>query len=136
VAPYPEQAIEGQLTKVAIQSERLNNPENKEGKSFDNGFEVEIGQLQIPDSITLRSGFSASAQITLQRAEDVRTLPERALQFNGDTPMVLIAEQSEKGYTAHPVKLGLSDGIQVEILDGVSAGDSVVDNSMLGGHNE
>ncbi|EMB51220.1 membrane-fusion protein [Vibrio mimicus] len=136
VAPYPEQAIEGQLTKVAIQSERLNNPENKEGQSFDNGFEVEIGQLQIPDNITLRSGFSASAQITLQRAEDVLTLPERALQFYGDTPMVLIADQSEKGYTAHPVKLGLSDGIQVEILDGVSADDSVVDNSMLGGHNE
>ncbi|MGX6715473.1 HlyD family efflux transporter periplasmic adaptor subunit, partial [Vibrio cholerae] len=45
VAPYPEQVINGQLTKVAIQSERLNNPENKDGKSFDNGFQVEIGQL-------------------------------------------------------------------------------------------
>lgn len=62
VAPYPEQVINGQLTKVAIQSERLNNPENKDGKSFDNGFQVEIGQLDIPENMTLRSGFSASAK--------------------------------------------------------------------------
>ncbi|EGQ9612652.1 efflux RND transporter periplasmic adaptor subunit [Vibrio cholerae] len=136
VAPYPEQVINGQLTKVAIQSERLNNPENKEGKSFDNGFQVEIGQLDIPENMTLRSGFSASAKITLQRAADVITLPERALQFEGETPMVLIADGSAQGYTAHPVKLGLSDGVQVEILEGVAEKDSIVDNSMLGGQHE
>ncbi|EJY0883477.1 efflux RND transporter periplasmic adaptor subunit [Vibrio cholerae] len=136
VAPYPEQVINGQLTKVAIQSERLNNPENKDGKSFDNGFQVEIGQLDIPENMTLRSGFSASAKITLQRAADVLTLPERALQFEGETPMVLIADGSAQGYTAHPVKLGLSDGVQVEILEGVAEKDSIVDNSMLGGQHE
>lgn len=136
VAPYPEQVINGQLTKVAIQSERLNNPENKDGKSFDNGFQVEIGQLDIPENMTLRSGFSASAKITLQRAADVITLPERALQFEGETPMVLIADGSAQGYTAHPVKLGLSDGVQVEILEGVAEKDSIVDNSMLGGQHE
>ncbi|EGR4316219.1 efflux RND transporter periplasmic adaptor subunit [Vibrio cholerae] len=136
VAPYPEQVINGQLTKVAIQSERLNNPENKDGKSFDNGFQVEIGQLDIPENMTLRSGFSASAKITLQRAADVLTLPERALQFEGETPMVLIADGSAQGYTAHPVKLGLSDGVQVEILEGVAENDSIVDNSMLGGQHE
>lgn len=136
VAPYPEQSIQGQVRKVAIQSERLNNSENKENKSFDNGFEVEIAQLQIPESITLRSGFSASAQITLQQADNVLTLPERALKFEADSPMVLIADNSAQGYTAHPVKLGLSDGVQVEILEGVTEQESVVDNSMLGGLHE
>lgn len=86
VAPYPEQVINGQLTKVAIQSERLNNPENKDGKSFDNGFQVEIGQLDIPENMTLRSGFSASAKITLQRAADVITLPSAHYSLRAKRP--------------------------------------------------
>ncbi len=58
VAPYPDVAISGVLTKVAIQSENLNSPEgNASAKSFDNGFEVEVGELKIPQDVLLRSGF-------------------------------------------------------------------------------
>ncbi|MCV5214629.1 HlyD family secretion protein, partial [Escherichia coli] len=62
VAPYPDVAISGVLTKVAIQSENLNSPEgNTSAKSFDNGFEVEVGELKIPQDVLLRSGFSSTA---------------------------------------------------------------------------
>ncbi|MCG9683245.1 efflux RND transporter periplasmic adaptor subunit [Vibrio sp. Isolate23] len=133
VAPYPDVQIEGVLTKVAIQSENLNSPEDTSTvKSFDNGFEVEVGELKIPQDVTLRSGFSSTAQITLKKSENVLTLPERALQFEGDTPNVLIPDSSEQGFHKQKVKLGLSDGINVEVLEGVDLGEDIIDNSMMG----
>ncbi|EIU6831147.1 efflux RND transporter periplasmic adaptor subunit [Vibrio parahaemolyticus] len=133
VAPYPDMAISGVLTKVAIQSENLNSPEgNASAKSFDNGFEVEVGELKIPQDVLLRSGFSSTAQIILKKSENVLTLPERALQFDGDAPNVLIPDSSEQGFHKQPVKLGLSDGINVEVLDGVELDEEVIDNSMMG----
>ncbi|EIJ6616323.1 efflux RND transporter periplasmic adaptor subunit [Vibrio parahaemolyticus] len=133
VAPYPDVTISGVLTKVAIQSENLNSPEgNASAKSFDNGFEVEVGELKIPQDVLLRSGFSSTAQIILKKSENVLTLPERALQFDGDAPNVLIPDSSEQGFHKQPVKLGLSDGINVEVLDGVELDEEVIDNSMMG----
>lgn len=134
VAPYPDVEISGVLTKVAIQSENLNSPEgNSSAKSFDNGFEVEVGELKIPQEVLLRSGFSSNAQITLKKSENVLTLPERALQFDGDTPNVLIPDSSEQGFHKQKVKLGLSDGINVEVLDGVELNEEIIDNSMMMG---
>ncbi|HDY7527417.1 TPA: efflux RND transporter periplasmic adaptor subunit [Vibrio vulnificus] len=134
VAPYPDVAISGVLTKVAIQSENLNSPEgNASAKSFDNGFEVEVGQLNIPSEVLLRSGFSSTAKITLKKSENVLTLPERALQFEGDAPHVLIPDSSEQVFHAQPVQLGLSDGINVEVLDGVTLDEEIIDNSMMMG---
>ena len=133
VAPYPDREITGVITKVAIQSEKLNSPDNTDtSKSFDNGFEIEVGQLNIPDNVTLRSGFSSSAKITLKKSKDVLTLPERALKFEGSKPNVLIADNSEQGFHQQEVVLGLSDGIKVEVLEGVSLGEEVIDNSMMG----
>ena len=120
VAPYPSIEIEGVLTKIAIQSESLNSTaDSSSGKSFDNGFEVEVGELKIPQDVRLRSGFSSSAQIILVKSENVLTLPERALKFEGDSPNVLIPDSSEQGFHKQAVKLGLSDGINVEVIEGV-----------------
>ncbi|PTP13928.1 efflux RND transporter periplasmic adaptor subunit [Vibrio sp. 10N.286.51.C3] len=133
VAPYPSIEIEGALTKIAIQSESLNSTaDSSSGKSFDNGFEVEVGELKIPQDVRLRSGFSSSAQIILVKSENVLTLPERALQFEGDSPNVLIPDSSEQGFHKQAVKLGLSDGINVEVIEGVELDETVIDNSMMG----
>ncbi|WP_150142665.1 efflux RND transporter periplasmic adaptor subunit [Candidatus Enterovibrio escicola] len=131
VAPYPEVEIRGVLTKVAIQSEQLNSPTDTKTKSFDNGFEVEVGELVIPENVHLRSGFSSTAKITLKKSENVLTIPERALKFKGKTPMVLIPDQSEQGFYTRPVKLGLSDGINVEVYKGIEADEKIIDNSTM-----
>lgn len=132
LAPFPTINIDGVLSKVAVQSEKLNNPSSTNSTGFDNGFEVEISQLSFPDTITLRSGFSATAHIILEKVDDVVTIPERALRFQGNQAEVLIADDSELGFTAHPVTLGLSDGINVQIISGLENQQTIVDNSMLG----
>ncbi|EKO3659328.1 efflux RND transporter periplasmic adaptor subunit [Vibrio metschnikovii] len=132
LAPFPTLNIEGVLSKVAVQSEKLNNTSSSNNTGFDNGFEVEISQLNFPEDITLRSGFSATAHIILEKVENVVTVPERALRFQGNQAEVLIADDSEHGFTAQPVTLGLSDGINVQIISGLENQQTIVDNSMLG----
>ncbi|NAW61018.1 efflux RND transporter periplasmic adaptor subunit [Vibrio sp. V31_P5A7T61] len=132
LAPFPTLNIEGVLSKVAVQSEKLNNTSSSNNTGFDNGFEVEISQLNFPEDITLRSGFSATAHIILEKVENVVTVPERALCFQGNQAEVLIADDSEYGFTAQPVTLGLSDGINVQIISGLENQQTIVDNSMLG----
>ena len=124
VAPFPDKPIQGLLNTVAIQSQKRNNPTDTEAKSFDNGFEVEVDNLDIPSDIHLRSGFSANADITLKKVENVLVVPERALKFEGEVPMVLIPDSSKQGFHTQPVTLGLSDGIHVEVLKEVHTGQT------------
>ncbi|PSV25094.1 efflux RND transporter periplasmic adaptor subunit [Photobacterium kishitanii] len=140
LSPYPETKIEGILTKVAVQSEKLNADSNTNSnqaqQSFDNGFAVEVSQIKFPKGMTLRSGFSATAEITLTKADNVITLPERALHFDGDTAQVLIPDDSEQGYHYQAVTLGLSDGINVEIKKGIDTKQSLIDASTVGDTND
>lgn len=133
LAPYPDIVMQGVLSKVAVQSETLNGSASNGSQSFDNGFQVEVGSIQFPPQITIRSGFSATAQIILKHATDVVTIPERALSFNGEQPEVWIPDESEIGYAPRKVTLGLSDGINVEVLSGLDSGESIIDISMMMG---
>jgi HlyD family secretion protein len=135
LAPYPEVIMEGTLSKVAVQSETLNATatDTNSNKSFDNGFQVEVGNIQFPQDITIRSGFSATAKIILKHVSDVVTIPERALNFNDEIPEVWVPDESESGYSAREVKLGLSDGIIVEVLSGLENGEAIIDISMMMG---
>ena len=133
LAPYPDIVMSGELSKVAVQSETLNLTTTNSSRSFDNGFQVEVGQIQFPKNITIRSGFSATAQIILQQSINVITIPERSLQFNGDEPEVWVIDESENGYSPKAVTLGLSDGVMVEVLSGLAEGEEIVDMSMMMG---
>lgn len=133
LAPYPGLVMKGRLSKVAVQSEALNATTTTSSQSFDNGFKVEVGNIQFPQDITIRSGFSATAKIILKQATDVVTIPERVLNFNGESPEVWIADGSEAGYSPRQVTLGLSDGITVEVLSGLENGETIIDASMMMG---
>jgi len=137
LAPYPGVVMKGMLSKVAVQSEMLNSTTKDSNQSFDNGFQVEVGNIQFPQDITIRSGFSATAKIIFKQVSDVVTIPERVLNFNGEIPEVWIPDESEFGYSAREVKLGLSDGIIVEVLSGLENGEAIIDISMMmGASNE
>ena len=67
------------------------------------------------------AGSSANASIVLGRAEEVVVVDERALRFDGDRVYVL-AENGEE----RTVQVGLSDGLRIQITDGVGHGDRIV----------
>ena len=72
---------------------------------------------------TIRAGYSANADIVLDRRDDVLTLDEGALIFDQDKVFVLLKNGEE--FERREVKTGLSDGLKIEILDGLDDGATV-----------
>ncbi len=87
-----------------------------------NQFEIKAS-VKIPSDVTIRSGYSANAEIVLDQAQDVVTLPESAIQFEGEKTYVMIKEADN--YVRRDVQTGLSDGINIEVKDGIKPGDKV-----------
>lgn len=89
-------------------------------------FEIKAA-INIPDSAFIRAGYSANAEIVLKRAEDVLTIPESTVEFSGDSAFVqlLIEEKPEQVFERKHVVTGLSDGIKIEIKEGLSGDDKI-----------
>ena len=83
-------------------------------------FEIK-GTLAKKDSTFIRAGLSANASIILERADDVLAIKEALVQYDPKTqePFVEV-ETGEQDFERRDVKLGVSDGIYVEILEGIT----------------
>ena len=88
-------------------------------------FKIE-GTLNLDDDTFIRAGLSANASIILDKAEDVLTIKEALVQFEEDTnePFVEV-KTGEKKYKKQMVELGISNGIFVQIKDGVTSDDEI-----------
>ncbi len=87
-----------------------------------NLFEIKAS-VKVPSDVVIRSGYSANAEIVLQEVHDVITLPESAIQFEGEQTFVYV--MGTAGYEKRPVVAGLSDGVTIEIKEGLQATDKV-----------
>lgn len=86
-------------------------------------FEIKAA-IEGADGIFVRAGSSANADIVLDKRDQVLAVKEALLQFEGRTPYVEV-EVAPQVFERRDVKLGLSDGIVVEVLEGVSAEDRI-----------
>ena len=98
-------------------------------KNGTNEFEIKAAVI-VPDSVTVRSGYSANAEIQLEGVENVISIPESALEFQGDSTYVYLAK-GDKKYEKTLVTTGLSDGINIEIKSGLKEGDKVRGNQII-----
>ena len=91
-----------------------------------NQFEIKAA-ISVPDSVQVRSGYSANAEIVLQRANKVLAVPESTVEFKGDSTFVYIMTDSvpEQKFQRTQVTTGMSDGIKIEIKKGVTANDKI-----------
>ena len=91
-----------------------------------NQFEIKAA-VRIDSVAHIRSGYSANAEIVLDEAMQVLSLPESAIEFSGDTTFVHIVreEKGKKTYGRTEVKTGLSDGVKIEIKSGITASEKV-----------
>ena len=96
-------------------------------------FEIK-GSLKNIESTFIRAGLSANASIILDKAENVLAIKEALVQYDPKTkkPFVEVAVGEQK-FERRDIELGLSDGIFVEVKDGVSKTDEIkVWNQLLG----
>ena len=74
----------------------------------------------------MRANYSANADIVLDRRDEVLAIQESWLQFDDEGPYVEV-ETGEQQFERRDVEIGLSDGINIEVLSGLSAEDRVKD---------
>ncbi len=72
----------------------------------------------------IRAGYSANADIVLARVDSVLAVPESVIQFEKDTAYVEV-ETSPQVFERRNVDLGLSDGINIEVVSGISENDRI-----------
>ena len=87
-------------------------------------FDVEITLGDSP-GITLRAGYSATAFVTVEEHKGVLVVPERLVLSEEGKRLV----ETKKGEVISKVeiKTGLSDGLNIEVLEGVKEGDQIVE---------
>jgi len=88
-------------------------------------FKIE-GTLNLAEDVFIRAGLSANASIILDKAEDVLAIKEALVQFEEEdnSPYVEI-KTGEKEYEKQNIELGISDGIYVQVKDGISKDDKI-----------
>lgn len=83
-----------------------------------NTFEIKAA-INVDPSLNLRAGYSANASVVLAKAPGTLTIPERVIEFKGDSTFVYVATDTiNQKFKMTPVTTGISDGINIQITSG------------------
>lgn len=72
----------------------------------------------------IRAGYSASANIILDQRQQVLAVEEGNLVFEGEKSFALVAGP-DGGFEKREIETGLSDGINIEVIKGITAADRI-----------
>ena len=114
VGALPNVKLEGMLERISLKAKEDNNARV---------FPVEIS-IEKREDIPLRAGYSANAEIVVNEAINVLTLPERVVYFSGDSTYVEVPG-SDGNRRRVTIETGLSDAIMIEVKKGLKEGDEV-----------
>ncbi len=91
-------------------------------------FKIE-GDVEVKDDIFIRAGYSANASLVLEKKDSILVIPEALLQFDKDTEKpyveVAVGAVKEQKFERKDVEIGISDGVNVEIISGITEEDQV-----------
>lgn len=91
-------------------------------------FKIE-GDVEVSQDVFIRAGYSANASIVLEKKNDILVIPEALLQFDTSTnkPYVELAvgAEADQKFERKDIEIGISDGVNVEILSGLTEEDRV-----------
>jgi len=119
VGALPDAVINGELEKISLKAQRQDNA---------TVFPVEIAIHDNP-TVRLRAGYSANADVIISRKEDILVIPERVVTFRNGDAFVDIPD-GQGGRKQIPIKTGLSDAINIEVKEGLSEGDVVLEKPL------
>ncbi len=86
-------------------------------------FEIKA-DVSLQNDQFIRAGYSANADIVLARVDSVLAVPESVIQFDGDTAFVEV-ETTPQVFEKRIVELGLSDGINIELVSGITEDEKI-----------
>lgn len=84
------------------------------------------GSVTLDDEYFVRANYSANADIVLEKKDSVLSIKEALLQFDKKTDKPYVdVKTGDQEYEKRDVEIGISDGINVEILSGVTEEDEI-----------
>jgi HlyD family secretion protein len=119
IGALPGAKVIGHVTLISLKAKKEDNT---------TVFPIEI-KIDEAEDVVLRAGYSANANVIIDRRDSVLTIPERVITFRHDSAFVKIpvgAEGSEERY----IKTGLSDAIIIEVLEGLKEGEEVLEKEV------
>ena len=119
VGALPTDVVTGHVSRIAPQAQQ------KEGATL---FDVEV-ELDPSTKITLRAGYSANADVIIREKKDVLVIPERLVTFadGGKKATVEVPGIDPKNPKKVDIKTGISDGLNVEVVSGLTKGQKLVE---------
>ncbi len=118
IGALPDHRVTGIVRRIAPKARKNGNA---------SVFDIEIGIDQTEGKL-LRAGYSATAHIIVAEKDDVLLIPERLVHFEDDgTAWVEVLDGTE--IRKRTVRLGLSDGLNVEVVQGLREGEQVIERS-------
>ena len=87
----------------------------------------------LPDDVFVRAGYSANAEIILDQAVGAVVVPETCISYEaGETYVYRCTKESmPQEFERQAVKVGLSDGVNIVVTEGLNAGDKIRGNEIV-----
>lgn len=120
IGALPDTRVYGTLKMISLKSQKQDNS---------TVFPIEI-LITETQGATLRAGYSANADIIIERREDVLLIPERVVTYRDDSAFIEIPGSAPGSRVETEIKTGLSDAIRVEVKDGLKKGDKVLEKPL------
>jgi HlyD family secretion protein len=96
------------------------------GKEENGAIQFEIkANVVLKENQFIRAGYSANANIVLEKKDSVLVIPEGLLKFAKDSSFVEVETATPQKFEKRLVKTGISDGMNIEITEGLSKTDKV-----------
>jgi len=87
-------------------------------------FEIKAN-VKLLEGQFIRAGYSANANIVLEKKDSVMVIPEGLLKFENDSSYVEVENGEEHNFEKRFVETGISDGINIEITEGLKLEDKI-----------
>ena len=142
VDAYPNDTFEGTVTQIRL-GEDSSTSSGSSTSSTVVTYEVVISAPN-PD-LKLKPRLTANVTIYTLDRKDVLSVPARALRFTPERPLIgendivkdcesphKLWTREGNTFTAHPVTVGISNGINTEIISGISEGATIVTEATIG----
>lgn len=143
VDAYPNDTFEGKVTQIRLGEESSSTSSSSSSSSTVVTYEVIISAYN-PD-LKLKPRLTANVTIYTLDRKDVLCVPARALRFTPEAPLISSKDivndcdaenkvwtREGNTFTAHAVEIGISNGINTEIISGVTEGMVVVTEATIG----
>jgi len=83
-------------------------------------------EMTLDESYFVRAGYSANAEIILEQKDSVLSIKEALLLFDKETEKPYVeVKTGDQEFEKRDIEIGLSDGVNVEIVSGVEADDEI-----------